>query len=92
MLFLPDAYFTYDKHYTLLNDKNFDKINLSISTIERDKYVVDLMNSDPIIVKMKKNDENYYIIDKIKSETFGPFNKQEFDRKSKDLKITLSFD
>jgi len=74
----------------------YDTISLhKISELPINNKIIDsiIQNKEPFKSMLKqKYSNNYYIIDKIKSETFGPFNKEEFDRKSKELKITLSFD
>jgi len=91
MLFLPNVYFTNDSNYTKLHEIDLANISPSMSTIESDKYVVNLMNSNTAIKKMKLNSENYYIINKIENKIYGPLQKKEFEMMISKLQVRLTF-
>lgn len=90
MLFRP-VYFKYDKDYVLLDLENELNTPDMMNSTEEDEYVDGVMKKDHFINQMIKNKDNYYIIDKVKNQTMGPFDINTFNRRKIEMKINLSF-
>ncbi|GAA4242176.1 hypothetical protein GCM10022292_11380 [Winogradskyella damuponensis] len=93
MISMPGTYFTYDKRYIKLNENYFAKLDKSEnSSIYYKKFTSELLDNTSSIQKMKKNKENYYIIEKKELKVNGPLTKSEFKEMKKNLEINLSFE
>lgn len=56
------------------------------------KLINELMNTNPILLKMKKRKTNFFIIDKINHKYFIDLSLNEFNLKSKQMGITLKLE
>lgn len=93
MLFMPKTYFTYDKKYINLNENYLARLNESEKNSNYSKKFTDeLLQNTTIIQKMKRNKENFYIIDKKEFKVHGPLNSNEFQKLKQTLKIDLNLE
>ncbi|WP_298782721.1 hypothetical protein [uncultured Polaribacter sp.] len=93
MLFMPETYFTYDKKYLKLNENYLAKLDESENnSIYSKKFTKELLENTSSLQKMKKNKENYYIIEKKELKINGPLTKSEFKEMKMKLEINLSFE
>ena len=61
------------------NVRSFDTLSIIVSKIVKE---------DPYFKEMFSRRENYYIIDKQKQEVYGPFSKETYVTKRKELKVS----
>jgi hypothetical protein len=93
MLFLPKTYFTYDKNYINLNETYLAKLDkLEQNGIYSEKFTSEILLHTTVIQKMKRNKENFYIIEKKELKFYGPLTISEFKKIKQHLKINLSFE
>ena len=91
MLFLPKAYFTYDKRYILLNENFLEKLDKSENnSIYSGKFTRELLENSSAIKKMRMVKENYYVIEKKELKINGPLTKNEFEEIKKNREINLT--
>lgn len=93
MLFMPGVYFTYDKKFMHLNHNYLSTLDKTEQkSMYSEKFTKELLKSSVSIQKMKKNQENLYIISKKEQKIYGPLNSSEFQILKNNLRINLSFD
>lgn len=91
MIFNPNLYFDYDRKRVLLDEKYLHGINKYTNSSERKKYIDKIMQEDKHVKKMIENKENYYIINKKRGKTFGPYRYDEYKNLRLRLRVKIDF-
>jgi hypothetical protein len=71
----------------LLDDTNTDINTSPNNQAKRDKFADSILKYDPYYLKIFSHDTNYWIISHKNKQLYGPFTKEEFLQKRKELKV-----
>jgi hypothetical protein len=87
MIFMPKTYFLYDKQFVPINEEYVNQKNIKNDITSQAVYVKSILYKNKKILKMIKNKENYYIIEKKSKNILGPLNYQEYLLKRKSIGV-----